>query len=122
MVKFTGAIPVLTAVDVPAGVAFWVGTLGFEEDFADDGFAGIHRGDVQLFISRTEHQLVADNTSAWVEVLGLDELHAQWSRVLSTDYADASGPAMTAVTDTPWGREFAVRDPAGNCVHFAAEH
>ncbi|MEW2579739.1 bleomycin resistance protein [Streptomyces syringium] len=121
MVKFTGAVPVLTAVDVLADVAFWVDALGFEEDFADRDFAGIHRGDVQLFISRTEHQVVADNTSAWVEVVGLDALHEEWSRVVSTDYADVSQPAMTEVGDSPAGREFALRDPAGNCVHFAAE-
>ncbi|ARZ66005.1 phleomycin/bleomycin binding protein [Streptomyces albireticuli] len=121
MVKFTGAVPVLTAVDVAADVAFWVGTLGFEEDFAEPDFAGVHRGDVHLFISRTEHQIVADNTSAWVEVTDVDALFAEWSRVVSTDYRDTSGPAMTAVGESPAGREFAVRDPAGNCVHFANE-
>ncbi|MCD9144947.1 bleomycin resistance protein [Streptomyces albireticuli] len=119
MVKFTGAVPVLTAVDVRADVAFWVGTLGFEEDFVEADFAGVRRGDVHLFISRTEHQIVADNTSAWVEVTDADELFAEWSRVVSTDYADTSGPAMTEVGESPAGREFAVRDPAGNCVHFA---
>ncbi|GAA0493355.1 VOC family protein [Streptomyces sp. NPDC046215] len=120
MVKFTGAIPVLTAVDVPAAVSFWVKSLGFTEDFADAAFAGVHRGDVHLYLSRTEHQVVADNTSAWIEVTGLDELYEEWSGVVSTDYSDTSGPALTGIENSPAGREFAVRDTAGNCVHFVA--
>ncbi|MEU5127904.1 bleomycin binding protein BLMA [Streptomyces mobaraensis NBRC 13819 = DSM 40847] len=120
MVKFLGAVPVLTAVDVPANVSFWVDTLGFEKDFGDRDFAGVRRGDVRLHISRTEHQIVADNTSAWIEVTDPDALHEEWARAVSTDYADTSGPAMTPVGESPAGREFAVRDPAGNCVHFTA--
>ncbi|MFI9722915.1 bleomycin resistance protein [Streptomyces sp. NPDC052396] len=120
MTKFSGAVPVLTAVDVPANVSFWVNTLGFRKDFGDGDFAGVSRGDVRLYISRTEHQIVADNTSAWIEVTDPDALHTEWAAEVSTDYANASGPAMTQVGDSPAGREFAVRDPAGNCVHFAA--
>lgn len=121
MVKFTGAVPVLTAVDVLANVAFWTETLGFRKDFGDAVFAGVSRGGLELFVSRTDDQVVADNTSAWVRVRGVDDLHKAWSAVVSTRYADPSGPAMTEVGDSPAGRGFALRDPAGNCVHFVAD-
>ncbi|GAA4866785.1 hypothetical protein GCM10023222_20500 [Saccharopolyspora cebuensis] len=122
MPKMTAAVPVLTAVDVPAAVEFW-SLLGFTREFAESDFAGVGRDDVTLFICSVDDQVVPDNTQAWVEVHGLDDLHAEWAgALLSTDYRDTSGPAITAISDQPWGREFAVRDRAGNCVHFVGEH
>lgn len=121
MAKLTGAVPVLAARDVSGTVDFWTNRLGFIQDFAADDFAGVVRDDVTLYISRVEEQVVSDNTQAWVSVRGLDELYAEWAAVVSTDFGDTSGPAMTEIGERPWGREFAVRDPAGNCVHFVAE-
>ncbi|MGM1691900.1 phleomycin/bleomycin binding protein Ble-Sh, partial [Bacillus cereus group sp. BceL183] len=115
------AVPVLTARDVAGAVEFWTDRLGFSRDFVEDDFAGVVRDDVTLFISAVQDQVVPDNTLAWVWVRGLDELYAEWSEVVSTNFRDASGPAMTEIGEQPWGREFALRDPAGNCVHFVAE-
>nr|AIW09265.1 GFP/zeocin fusion protein [Cloning vector pTcHS-Nluc/Orange-G/Zr] len=119
--KLTSAVPVLTARDVAGAVEFWTDRLGFSRDFVEDDFAGVVRDDVTLFISAVQDQVVPDNTLAWVWVRGLDELYAEWSEVVSTNFRDASGPAMTEIGEQPWGREFALRDPAGNCVHFVAE-
>lgn len=121
MGKLTGAVPVLTALDVPGTVEFWTTKLGFSLDFAQDDFASVVRDDVTLFISQVADQVVPDNTLAWVYVRRLDDLYAEWAKVVSTDFADSSGPALTGITDQPWGRDFALRDPAGNCVHFAAD-
>nr|ANZ03366.1 BleR-mCherry [Cloning vector Ble-mCherry] len=121
MAKLTSAVPVLTARDVAGAVEFWTDRLGFSRDFVEDDFAGVVRDDVTLFISAVQDQVVPDNTLAWVWVRGLDELYAEWSEVVSTNFRDASGPAMTEIGEQPWGREFALRDPAGNCVHFVAE-
>ncbi|MGW4420564.1 bleomycin resistance protein [Streptosporangium sp. NPDC004631] len=121
MAKLTGAVPVLAARDVSGTVDFWTSRLGFVQDFAEDDFAGVVRDDVTLYISWVEEQVVSDNTQAWVSVRGLDEVYAEWAAVVSTDFGDTSGPAMTGIGERPWGREFALRDPAGNCVHFVAE-
>ncbi|MDW5324879.1 VOC family protein [Plantactinospora sp. KLBMP9567] len=118
MPELLHAIPVLAARDVPADVAFWVNTLGFGLLFSVDGFAGVARDGVQLYISAVDDQAVADGTQAWIGVADLDGLHAEWTVGVPGSFADPSGPAMTEISDRPWGREFAVRDRAGNCVHF----
>lgn len=112
------AVPVLVALDVPRTKSFWVDVLGFEEDFEVEDFAGISRDDVEIFICSVDDQLVPDNTQAWVRCANLDSLHAEWAAHLSLDYSDVSGPAMTQIREVPWGREFGLRDPGGNLVHF----
>lgn len=121
MAKLTGAVPVLTARNVSETADFWTKKLGFTQEFAEKDFAGVVRDDVTLYISWVEDQVVADNTQAWVSVRGLEKIYAEWAAVVSTDFSRVPGPAMTEISDRPWGREFAVRDPAGNCVHFVAE-
>lgn len=116
-VRLRSAVPVLTALDVAAAAAFWT-ELGFAAELVQDDFAKLRRDDVQIFIAAVRDQVVPDNTQAWVRVSGLAALHAEWARTLSTDWCDASGPAMTPIVDQPWGPDFAVRDAAGNCVHF----
>lgn len=118
MAGLVGAVPVLVALDVPRTRQFWVDVLGFESDFDVEDFAGISRDDVEIFICSVDDQVVADNTQAWVRCADLDALHAEWSAHLSLDYADASQPAMTEIRAVIWGREFGLRDPAGNLVHF----
>lgn len=119
--RLSMAIPVLTTEDVRATLAWWVGTLGFEEDFAEEDFAGMRRDDVTMYLCHHELRGELNGTQAWVIVTGVDELYAEWSKVVSTDYSDISGPALTGISDQPWGREFALRDPSGNCVHFAED-
>ena len=119
MSELREAIPVLAAVDVPAAVAFWVDTLGFTRDFEVEGFAGVSRDGVHLYISATPDQLVPDNTMAWLVAGDLDALHAGWAGKVPPETPDHPTPAMTAPAQTPWDTyEFAIRDPAGNCVHF----
>ncbi|GIJ21045.1 bleomycin resistance protein [Micromonospora lutea] len=120
MPQLLSAIPVLAARDVAANTAFWVNVMGFTLTFSVDGFAGVARDDIKLYIGQVDDQRIADNTQAWLIAADIDALFEELSVVLSTDYEDASQPAMTAITDRPWGREFAVRDQAGNCVHIVA--
>ena len=121
MSELREAIPVLAAVDVAATVAFWVDVLGFTRDFEVDGFAGVSRGPVHLYISGTPDQLVPDNTQAWIVSADIEALHASWADRVPAETPDHPAPALTAPARTPWGTfEFALRDPAGNCVHFVA--
>ncbi|ORT56067.1 VOC family protein [Streptomyces sp. CB03238] len=119
MADLVSGIPVLTALDVPATQKFWTEVLGFSEEFRGDGFAGVSRDGVELFICSVEDQTVPDNTQAWVRVRDVDAFHAEWSARVSLNYGDPSHPAMTEIQELPWGREFGVRDPAGNLVHFS---
>ncbi|MFJ6808469.1 bleomycin resistance protein [Streptomyces anulatus] len=119
MAALVSGVPVLTALDVPATQRFWTEVLGFTEDFRSGEFGGVSRDGVELFICSVEDQVVPDNTQAWVRVRDVDALHAEWSARVSPDYADPGHPAMTPIGEVPWGREFGVRDPAGNLVHFS---
>jgi hypothetical protein len=117
MPTITQGVPVLTAVDVQANAAFWVDRLGFAGGVVADGFAIVRRDDVEVFMASVQDQLVPDNTMAWLRVRGLDALHASWSGQVPGE----RGPngMITPITEQPWGKEFVVIDPAGNCVHFA---
>ncbi|MEU6189626.1 VOC family protein [Nocardia sp. NPDC047038] len=115
-----GAIPVLTALDVNSNLKFWGSTLGFSITHAGEGFAIVARDDVVLHISAVESQEVPDNTQAWIRVREVDGLFREWSAAVPVGFEKA-GAALTEILDNPWGREFALRDPAGNCVHFVEE-
>jgi hypothetical protein len=117
--RFTQAVPVLTAVDVAANTTFWVEKLGFDGGIIGDGFAIVRRDDIEIFISSVQDQVVPDNTMAWLRVDNVDDLHAEWSRHVPAE-RDVDGTVITAISEQPWGREFVVIDPTGNCVHVAA--
>jgi hypothetical protein len=117
--RFKSAVPVLTAMDVSATVNFWVDKLGFSGGIVSEGFAVIHRDEVEIFMTQVNDQLIPDNTQAWFRVSNLEALYEEWSKKISTNFGDTSGPAITPIKEEPWGREFAVRDTAGNCLHFS---
>jgi hypothetical protein len=79
----------------------------------------VRRDGVEVFISSVEDQVVPDNAMAWLRVDDVEDLRAQWSGRMPADRA-VDGTLITAISDQPWGREFVVIDPAGNCVHVAA--
>jgi hypothetical protein len=116
--RLKSAVPVLTALDVAAALSFWVEKMGFSGSLLDKGFAKIQRDEIELFICSVDSQLVPDNTQAWIRVSGLEQLREEWAQKISTNFCDPSGPAITEITQQPWGRDLAVRDVAGNCVHF----
>lgn len=118
MTRLIGAVPVLTAVDVATDSAFWVERLGFTGGLVDDGFARLRRDDIEIFIAAVSDQVVPDNTMAWLRVTDLDGLHAEWSRLVPADRSE-DGTVVTPISERPWGREFVVIDPAGNCVHVS---
>jgi hypothetical protein len=119
--RLKSAVPVLTALDVRANAAFWVEKLGFTKGIDTEDFASVRRDEIELFICAVDNQMIPDNTQAWVRVSGLSLLHTEWAQKISMHFSDASGPAMTMIELQPWGRDFAVRDVAGNCVHFNEE-
>lgn len=116
MARMRRAVPVLAAVDVEKNARFWIDRLGFEGGVVADGFAIVRRDDIEVFISSVSDQIVPDNTMAWLRTDDIEALHADWSSRVPTDRS-VDGTLITPITDQPWGREFVVIDPAGNCVH-----
>lgn len=116
MASLQNAVPVLTAVDYATAVAFWR-ALGF--DGTDHGdFATLRRDGVDLFVSKVQDQLIPDNTMTWLRTDDVKSLYDDWSaRIASSPYAETT--RVVDVQQQPWGAEFVIVDPAGNCVHIA---
>lgn len=117
MPTLKNAVPVLTAVDFPAAVAFWRDVLGFAG--TDHGqFATLHRDGVDLFISAVDNQVIPDNTMIWIRTDDLSGLYADWSaRIAASEYAGKT--RVVGIQQQPWGEEFVIVDPVGNCIHVA---
>ncbi len=117
MTKLINAVPVLAAVDFPAAVEFWREVLGFEGT-VHGNFATLSRDGVDLFLGEVEEQLIPDNTMAWIRTDDVPGMHTDWStRIAESRFADRI--RLADPQQRPWGTEFAIVDPAGNCVHVA---
>ncbi|HVX46057.1 MAG TPA: VOC family protein [Mycobacteriales bacterium] len=117
MAALQNAVPVLTAVDYPLALDFWRATLGFEGT-DHDNFATLQRDGVDLFLSQVDNQLIPDNTMAWIRTDDVEGLYSDWSARIAAS-AHAGKTRVVEVQQQPWGTEFVIVDPAGNCVHFA---
>lgn len=117
MTTLKNAVPVLTAVDFPSAVAFWRDVLGF--DGTDHGqFATLHRDGVEVFVGAVDNQVIPDNTMTWIRTDDVKGLYADWSaRIAASQYAEKT--RVVAIQQQPWGEEFVIVDPAGNCIHVA---
>ena len=113
--------PVLGSRDVAASVQFYA-LLGFEMTFQDSPgnprYAGVRRDGVELHLqwhdaSAWDHP--GDRPTYRFVVDDVDRLSEEFDRIPGLD--------RTPVRDTPWRtREFHVRDPDGNGLHFYRDH
>jgi hypothetical protein len=124
-VNLEGVHPVLASNDVPASVLFY-SRLGFILLFQDNPtapkYAVVQRDRVELHIQwagldqwahpidRPAYRfIVSDVDATYTEFLGSGAISAETNQ---------SGP-WAAPADTPWGtREFHLRDPGQNSLHF----
>jgi catechol 2,3-dioxygenase-like lactoylglutathione lyase family enzyme len=115
--KLEAVQPVLMASDVPASIRFYQ-SLGFALAFTDDAhaprYAGVRRDGVELHLQWHAAADFADGDRPTYRFLVplVDELSLEFAQ---------RRPDLdrTEVRDTPWGtREFHVRDPDRNGLHF----
>lgn len=111
------AVPVLTAVDYATALDFWRSTIGFEGTDHGD-FATLHCDGVEIFLSKVQEQIIPDNTMTWIRTDDVEGLHADWSRRIA-ESSHSEKTRVVGVQQQPWGAEFVIVDPAGNCVHVA---
>jgi catechol 2,3-dioxygenase-like lactoylglutathione lyase family enzyme len=117
MAKLESVQPVLMVRNVAASIQFYR-LLGFAPAFMDSPidpkYAGVRRDAVELHFQwhEAEDFSQGDRPNYRFVVTDIDEL----SQEFSSRCPDAE---RTEVKDTPWGtREFHVRDPDRNGLHF----
>jgi uncharacterized glyoxalase superfamily protein PhnB len=121
-----GVIPAIRVRDMAAGLAFYVGRLGFtlERGGPTEDNSAIARGDARLMIEvagdlyspgyneAIRRRLGSPSAMAlYIEAADLDDLYAR---------LEASGVEIVdPLADRPWGQnEFTVADPDGNWLTF----
>ena len=110
--------PVLGSRDVSRSIRFFEGldfTLVFQDSPTDPRYAAVTRDRVELHLQwhdAPEWVPGVDRPTIRFLVRDVDGLHAELSRHVSK-------PDIASVMNTAWGtREFHVRDPDGNGLHF----
>lgn len=127
--KMVSAIPSLPVSDIERSVSFYRDTLGFSVDYRDDGFAIVHRDDVEIHLwAATDEDwrtgdesspmvsgaesFIAGTASCRVGVETVDVLHAS---LHPRGIIHPNAP----LRDTEYGtREFTVVDPDHNAIAF----
>ncbi len=110
--RITKAIPWFASQNVRATIDFYVRKLGFTERAEYGDFGIVFRDEVLLNFWLCPDRHIAENTSAYFNVEGIDALHADFRR---------TGPdvRMTEPRDFDYGmREFHVWDRDGNLLRF----
>ena len=105
-------------VDLERAIRFYVGTLGFEEEFRfGDFFAGIRAGDQRLHLKAFE---TPDPSIAFVREGDHCHLYLRVTD-LEAAFREVEGKAeiVYPITTKPWGdREFTILDPDGHTIYF----
>lgn len=123
------AIPILQVADVPRSLGFYSNSLGFEVSHAEDRFAIVHLGKVELHLTAADDETWRSRSSLAPIVSGaesflagtgscriqLDDLAAMHERATVAGILHPNGGLRT----TAWGTaEFEVLDPDRNLITF----
>jgi catechol 2,3-dioxygenase-like lactoylglutathione lyase family enzyme len=111
---FTKAIPVLASLDFDATEAFYQQKLAFKTSYKSEVYLIMCRADLVLHFWACEDKNIAQNTSCYINVEGVDELYSEYEQ------AGVIHPHSNAkLQDQPHGmREFAIVDGDGNLLKF----
>jgi uncharacterized glyoxalase superfamily protein PhnB len=114
-VKITGSATVFGVTDVDSAVRFYVGVLGFKEEFRFGKYAGVEREGCMIHLSQK------DNPNTPMPGLGTvyifcDEVDGFFAQVVGKGARVDGEPE-----DYPYGmRDFILRDVDGNRLSFGA--
>ncbi|MCG8469538.1 MAG: VOC family protein [Gemmatimonadetes bacterium] len=117
--------PVLMARDVAASVRFYE-RLGFRQIFQDDPaeprYAAVRRDGVEIHLQwhdLSQWAVAIDRPTYRFVASEIDQLYEEFQSDRELVSEIASDSPWAAPAETPWGtREFHVRDPDGNGLHF----
>ena len=119
-VHFTRAVPVISATDVAATVAYFEKTLGFQQQWVwgePPVYAGVKAGDAQVYVCHDPQTAAAIRDRHLAPDLFL------WVRDIDTVYRQhqSNGAEIVeALTERPWGvRQYVVQEPNGYRLKIA---
>jgi uncharacterized glyoxalase superfamily protein PhnB len=105
---------------VPSGPRFdeakaFLGELGFDAVWQQDGLAGLRYGGAYLILQDIDVPQWQANQMLVIEV---DDLDAYWAELSAKGLTERfPGARLKPPTDYPWGREVHIVDPGGVCWH-----
>lgn len=111
-IQFTHSFPVLASLDIHKTEQFYQRKLGFETSMNYGNYLTMKRGALMLHFQACDDPYIAQNTSCYIYVQGIDELYAE---------CQAAGVLHpnTSLTDQHYGlREFSILDGDGNLLKF----
>lgn len=110
---------VLAVNDLDTSTDYYINVLGFERDFAVDGWEFLSFGSFRVMLGECKEEVPASATNnhsyfAYVLVTDIDSIYAA---------AKTNGAEFTQrVADKPWGlREFGVVTPDGHRIMYGQE-
>ena len=102
---------VLSVPDLAAARAFYTEKLGLEVETESPGFIQFRRPAGAVFALQPDASAKSyTGVELWWNVENADQAH--------DDLAAKGAPIAEPLSDQPFGRIFAVSDPAGNTLHF----
>jgi catechol 2,3-dioxygenase-like lactoylglutathione lyase family enzyme len=111
-IEFRQAVPVLASLNIPATEKFYQDKLGFKTINNYGNYLLMQREGLALHFTLTNDKYIAENTSCYVYVSGVDELYAE---------CEAAGVVHPngKLSDQFYGvREFSILDGDGNLIRF----
>jgi catechol 2,3-dioxygenase-like lactoylglutathione lyase family enzyme len=111
-VTFTRVMPTLASLDYDRTEVFYRDKLGFRTLTKVDDFLSMERDGFRLHFWRCTDVYIAQNTSCYVYVTGVDELYAEYQ-------AEGVVHPNSQLGDRGYGvRDFAILDVDGNLITF----
>ena len=104
-------IPVLASLDIGETHGFYVGRLGFAENYRTPDYLIVQRGEMELHFWRTDNRTFPENTSCYIRGGQVPALFAEFK---------AKGvEKLSDFAVRPWNmKEFYIHDPHGNLLKF----
>ena len=100
--------------DFATAMAFFA-ELGFVQQWAHDGLAGLRFGDAFFMLQSAD---VPEWQKNQMLVLEVDDLDGYWRELDAKTLPDRfAGAKLRPPTDFAWGREVHIIDPGGVCWH-----
>lgn len=106
------AVPVLASLDLDRTVDFYENKLGFKTVANYDGYVIFERDDINIHYGTCEDRYIAENTSCYVFVTGIETLYEEYQ---AQQVIHPNGALEEKFYDV---YEFSILDPDGNLIKF----